>query len=84
MAERHRSDSAGEPTPRQEDARRHRRDDVHDRVEHLEREVEHVREIADKGETEWTPAILGGGIVLIMIPIVALLIGIAFAFYYWA
>jgi hypothetical protein len=78
-----RSGSAGEPTPFQEDARRHRGDDAHHRMKRLEREVEHVHEIARKGESEWTPPIVAGGVLLIVIPIVALEIGIAFAFYFW-
>lgn len=83
MAEPRRSESVGEPTPGQEASRRHRRDGVHDRAEHLEREVEHVREIAEKGQSEWTPVILGGGMLLILIPILALVMGIVLAVYYW-
>ena len=79
----HRFESAGEPTPLQEQARRHRGDDVHDRMRRLEREIEHVREIADTSESAWTPAIVAGGVLLIVIPIVALEISIAFAFYFW-
>lgn len=66
-----------------EDARRHRGDDGHDRAEHLEREIEHLREIVDEGESEWTPAIIGGGMLLILIPIVALMIGVGLAVYFW-
>ena len=43
-----------------------------------EHEVEHLAEVADEGESPATPAILGGTLILILIPVVAILIGLSF------
>jgi cytochrome c5 len=47
-------------------------------IEAAEQEVEHLAEIADEGESPATPAILGGGLILILLPVVAILIGASF------
>ena len=52
--------------------------DVRHPIRSAEHEVEHLEEIAQKGESPATPAILAGGLLAILIPIVAILIGAAF------
>jgi outer membrane protein assembly factor BamB len=52
--------------------------DVRHPIRSAEHEVEHLEEIAQKGESLATPAILAGGLLAILIPIVAILIGAAF------
>jgi outer membrane protein assembly factor BamB len=47
-------------------------------IEAAEHEVEHLAEVAEEGESPATPAILGGGLILILIPVVAILIGASF------
>ena len=47
-------------------------------IEAAEHEVEHLADVADEGESPATPAILGGGLVLILIPVVAILIAASF------
>ncbi|HEX3686497.1 MAG TPA: PQQ-binding-like beta-propeller repeat protein [Gaiellaceae bacterium] len=47
-------------------------------IEAAEHEVEHLAEVADEGESPATPAILGGGLILILIPVVGILIGASF------
>jgi cytochrome c5 len=44
-------------------------------IQAAEHEVEHLREVADEGESPATPAILGGGLIAILVPVVAILIG---------
>jgi len=46
-------------------------------VRSAEHEVEHLREVADKGESEATPAILAGGVLAVLLPITALVIAAA-------
>jgi hypothetical protein len=47
-------------------------------VRAAEQEAEHLRKIADEGENPRTPAILVGTVLLFIVPIVALLIALAF------
>jgi hypothetical protein len=44
-------------------------------IEAAEEEVEHLAEVADEGESPATPAILGVGLIAVLIPVVAILIG---------
>jgi cytochrome c5 len=44
-------------------------------IQAAEHELEHLQDVAEEGRSPATPAILGGGLILILIPIVALLIG---------
>ena len=44
----------------------------------MEHEVEHLADVADEGESPATPAILGVGLVTVLIPAVAILIGACF------
>ena len=46
-------------------------------IRSAEHEVEHLREVADEGESAATPAILTGGLLAVLIAIVAILIGVA-------
>ena len=43
-------------------------------IEAVEHEVEHLAELADEGESPATPAILGVGLIAVLIPVVAILI----------
>ncbi len=43
-----------------------------------EHEVEHLAELAEEGESPATPAILGVGLIAVLIPVVAILIGASF------
>ena len=47
-------------------------------IEAVEHEVEHLAEVADEGESPATPAILGVGLIAVLIPVVAILIGASF------
>ena len=47
-------------------------------VHAAEEEVEHLVEVADEGESPATPAILGVGLIAVLIPVVAILIGASF------
>lgn len=47
-------------------------------IEAVEHEVEHLADVADEGESPATPAILGVGLVTVLIPAVAILIGACF------
>jgi mono/diheme cytochrome c family protein len=47
-------------------------------VHAAEEEVEHLVEVAEEGESPATPAILGVGLIAVLIPIVAILIGASF------
>jgi hypothetical protein len=51
-------------------------------VREVETEVEHLREVEREGESGETPFIAILGVVLFLIPIVALLLGLSFAAYY--
>ena len=53
-------------------------------VQEIEAEAEHLIEIEKKGESGETPFIALLGIVLFLLPIVALILGLAFAAYYLA
>lgn len=48
----------------------------------IEAEVEHLRELEREGESGETPFIAIAGIVLFLLPIVLLVLGLAFAAYY--
>lgn len=50
----------------------------------VEAEVEHLREIEREGESAETPFVAILGIVLFLLPIVAIVLGLAFAAYYLA
>jgi len=41
-----------------------------------EHDVEHLRDVAEDGESGATPAILTGGVLAVLIPLVAIVIGI--------
>jgi cytochrome c5 len=47
-------------------------------IQAAEHEVEHLVEVADEGKSPATPAILGGGLIAVLIPVIALLIGASF------
>jgi nitrogen fixation/metabolism regulation signal transduction histidine kinase len=53
-------------------------------VREVEAEAEHLREVERVGESGETPFIAILGIVLFLIPIVAVVLGVAFAAYYLA
>jgi hypothetical protein len=50
----------------------------------IEAEAEHLREVERVGESGETPFVAILGIVLFLLPIVALILGVAFAAYYLA
>jgi hypothetical protein len=50
----------------------------------VEHEVEHLHDVAEEGESPATPAIVGGGVLAFLVPLVAILIAFAFAIYYVA
>jgi alcohol dehydrogenase (cytochrome c) len=47
-------------------------------IQAAEHELEHLQDVAEEGKSPATPVILGGTLILILIPIVALLIGASF------
>ena len=47
-------------------------------VKAAEHEVEHLADVADKGESPATPAILGVSLIAVLIPVIAILIGASF------
>jgi hypothetical protein len=47
-------------------------------IQAAEDEVEHLVEVAEEGESPATPAILGVGLIAVLIPVVAILIGASF------
>jgi hypothetical protein len=47
-------------------------------IEAVEHEVEHLAEVAEEGKSPATPAILGGGLIAVLIPVVAILIAASF------
>jgi cytochrome c5 len=47
-------------------------------IQAAEHELEHLQDVAEEGKSPATPAILGGTLIVILIPIVALLIGASF------
>ena len=53
-------------------------------VRAVESEVEHLREVEREGESAETPFVAILGIVLFLLPIVAIVLGLAFAAYYLA
>jgi nitrogen fixation/metabolism regulation signal transduction histidine kinase len=53
-------------------------------VREIEAEAEHLREVERRGESAETPFIAIIGIILFLLPIVALVLGLAFAAYYLA
>jgi hypothetical protein len=53
-------------------------------VQEIEAEVEHLREVEREGESGETPFITILGVILFLLPIVALVLGLAFAAYYLA
>lgn len=53
-------------------------------VRKIEAEAEHLREIEREGESAETPVIAILGIILFLLPIVLLILGLAFAAYYLA
>jgi hypothetical protein len=53
-------------------------------VREVEAEVDHLREVEREGESGETPFIAILGIILFLLPIVALVLGLAFAAYYLA
>jgi hypothetical protein len=53
-------------------------------VRGIEAEAEHLREIEREGESAETPVIAIVGLILFLLPIVLLILGLAFAAYYLA
>ena len=53
-------------------------------VRAIESEVDHLREVEREGESAETPFVAILGIVLFLLPIVAIVLGLAFAAYYLA
>jgi hypothetical protein len=53
-------------------------------VREVEAEVEHLLEVEQEGESGETPFIAIAGIILFLLPIVVLVLGLAFAAYYLA
>jgi hypothetical protein len=53
-------------------------------VREIEADVEHLREVEREGESGETPFIAILGVVLFLLPIVALVLGLSFAAYYLA
>jgi len=51
-------------------------------IKELEAEAEHLIEIEKKGESAETPLVAIVGIILFLLPIVLLILGLAFAAYY--
>jgi hypothetical protein len=51
-------------------------------VREIESEVEHLREVEQEGESGETPFIAILGIILFLLPIVVVVLGLAFAAYY--
>lgn len=47
-------------------------------------ELHHLHEIAERGDAGATPAIALGEVLLFLIPVVAVVLGVAFAAYYLA
>jgi hypothetical protein len=47
-------------------------------IDAVEHEVEHLREVAEEGKSPATPAILTGGVLAVLIPVIAILIGACF------
>jgi nitrogen fixation/metabolism regulation signal transduction histidine kinase len=50
----------------------------------IEAEAEHLREVEREGESAETPFVAILGIILFLLPIVAVILGLAFAAYYLA
>jgi cytochrome c6 len=47
-------------------------------IQAAEHEVEHLVEVAEEGKSPATPAIVGGGLIAVLIPVIAILIGASF------
>jgi hypothetical protein len=62
--------------------KKHREDPLRHSVREVEHEVEHLYEVADKGESEATPAIVTAGVAVVagiaVLVILALALGIAY------
>jgi nitrogen fixation/metabolism regulation signal transduction histidine kinase len=54
------------------------------RVRRIESEADHLREVEQVGESGETPFVAILGVFLFLVPIVALVLGLAFAAYYLA
>jgi hypothetical protein len=50
----------------------------------LGEELHHLHDVAEKGDAGATPAIALGEVLLLLIPVIALVLGVAFAAYYLA
>lgn len=50
----------------------------------LGEELHHLHDVAEKGDAGATPAIALGEVLLFLIPVIALVLGVAFAAYYLA
>jgi len=53
-------------------------------VKRLEHEAGHLHEVEQAGESEVTPLIAIAGIILFLLPIVAIVLGLSFAAYFLA
>ena len=53
-------------------------------IEKLEAEARHLHEVEQRGESGVTPFIAIGGLILFLLPIVLVMLGVAFAAYYLA
>jgi hypothetical protein len=52
-------------------------------VRAVEHEVEHLHEVVDKGESGATPAIMAGSVLMLVVPLAALVIGVALTVAYF-
>jgi hypothetical protein len=50
----------------------------------LGEELHHLHDVAEKGDAGATPAIALGEVLLLLIPVIAVVLGVAFAAYYLA
>ena len=53
-------------------------------VEKLEAETHHLHEVEQEGESDATPFIVFGGLILFLLPIFLLMLGVALVAYYLA
>jgi hypothetical protein len=53
-------------------------------VRAIEREVHHLHEVEQVGDSEWTPWIADLGLVLFFVPVIVLMTALTFAAYYLA
>lgn len=61
--------------------------DAHERHEHLtirklERRAHELHEIENEGESNATPILAGLGVLMLVVPVLALMLGLAFGAYY--